>query len=68
MTIQSRAMFKVTLPYDPVWPAVPWAQEHCISYISNRHHINHHNQCEPSKIDYFFGDHRDATIFALRWA
>jgi len=58
----------VTLPYDPTWPALQWAKENCPSYISNDLHMDGYNLYDNSKIDYFFEDGKDATLFALRWA
>ena len=57
---------KVSLPYDPVWSALEWAKKYCPSYITNDVHKN----TEPGyavRIDYFFGDGKDAVLFSLRW-
>jgi hypothetical protein len=54
----------VTLPYDPDWKALEWAKEHCSSYITNDLHQDGYND----KIDYHFGDEKDAVMFALRWS
>lgn len=59
---------KVTLPYDPVWPALDWAKEHCPSYITNSVHMDEFNDYDTDKIDYFFSDKKDAMMFMLRWA
>ena len=60
-------MTRVTLLYDPVWRALDWAKKHCASYITNDAHQSGYNIYDNSKIDYFFGDDYDATIFALKW-
>jgi len=57
----------VTLPYDPVWRALDWAKKHCNSYITNDVHQTENKTYDTDKIDYFFGDQRDATMFALKW-
>lgn len=62
----------VTIPYDPVWTALDWAKEHCPSYITNDVHVSGYKggyeTYDNTKIDYFFGDERDAAFFALRWS
>jgi hypothetical protein len=63
---------KVTLPYDPEWLALHWAQEHCDSYITN---VAKPTGLNPAPggwiadvcIVYYFGHERDATMFALKW-
>ena len=63
----------VTLPYDPAWAPLTWAKEHCPSYITNK--ASNTTRLKPvaggwvndSSIVYYFGNERDATIFALRW-
>ena len=56
----------VTLPYDPLWRPLDWAKEHCPSYTTNDIH-KYGNSYDNNRIDYFFGDSRDALIFALKW-
>jgi len=64
---------KVTLPYDPEWRALAWAQEHCDSYITNVAAPTGALNPAPSgwirdfRIVYYFGHERDATMFALKW-
>lgn len=58
----------VTLKYDPVWPALDWAKQHCRSYITNRVHRDGNKTFDNTRIDYFFVDENDALMFALRWA
>jgi len=65
---------KVTIPYDPDWPALQWAKENCPSYITNNT-STHPNLQKVSggwvnvpHIDYYFGDEQDAVAFTLRWA
>ena len=60
-------MICITLPYDPDWPALAWAKEHCPSYITNNFHTAKYNGNLTGKIDYFFSDEQDAVFFALRW-
>lgn len=57
----------VTLEYDPVWPALDWVKDHCNSYITNDVHQDGYDTYDLNKIDYFFGDEKDATLFRLRW-
>jgi hypothetical protein len=45
-----------------------WAKENCPSYITNDVHMSGYNAFDPTKIDYFFEDNKDALIFALRWS
>jgi hypothetical protein len=56
----------VTLPYDPLWKPLEWAMKHCPSYITNDMHRDGDNSCD--KIDYFFGNEKDALIFLLKWS
>ena len=58
---------KITLPYDPIWRPLEWAEENCPSYITNTLHENDQRDCEYLRIDYFFSDEKDATLFALKW-
>lgn len=60
-------VIKVTLPYDPIWRPLEWAKENCPSYITNALHENDQRDWEYLRIDYFFSDEKDATLFALRW-
>jgi hypothetical protein len=57
----------VTLPYDPVWEAMTWAKENCPSYITNDMHQDGYNTYDNTKIDFFFGDEKEALMFMLRW-
>jgi hypothetical protein len=58
----------VTLPYDQSdIQAFVWAQENCPSYITNYVHQCGYNSYDVNRIDYFFGDDRDALIFTLKW-
>ena len=56
---------KVTLPYDTQWLALKWAKVNCPSYITNQ---GENIGLDVYVIHYFFGQQRDATAFALRWA
>jgi hypothetical protein len=56
----------VTLPYDPVWTALPWAKKNCSSYITNDVHKNT-GEKQIVQIDYFFGEEKDAVLFSLKW-
>jgi hypothetical protein len=63
----------VVIPYDPTWRALEWAKEHCPSYITNdrtpgppRYYTTH--SIDDIKIRFYFGNKRDATAFALKWA
>lgn len=58
----------VVLPYDPTWRALEWAKVHCRSYITNYHGYDPARPAKPNKIEYFFGDEQDATLFRLRWS
>ena len=57
----------VTLPYDPVWKPLEWAKKYCPSYITNDIH-KYDNSYDNKKIDYFFGNKKDALMFLLRWS
>lgn len=70
----------VTLPHDPLWLPLYWAKANCPSYITNTAHEDKQHTVSTlktgtvmetwfttTKIDYHFGDSRDATLFALRW-
>jgi hypothetical protein len=61
-------VIRITLPYDPVWKPLPWAKKYCSSYITNDVHCDGYNTYDNSRIDYFFGNEEEATMFALRWA
>ena len=63
----------VILPYDPTWRALEWAKANCKSYITNqgvdvKSLADLSNGYTIGKIEYFFGDERDATLFRLRFA
>jgi hypothetical protein len=58
----------VTLPYSPFWEPLTWAKENCPSYITNDLHQDGYNTYDHTKIDYFFGNEKDAVWFSLRWA
>ena len=57
----------VTLPYDPAWQALAWAKKYCPSYITNDVHQDGYNTYDTSKIDYFFGNDKEAMVFLLKW-
>jgi len=63
----------VVIPYDPTWRALEWAKEHCTSYITNDRESERprpypdHN-IDDIRIRFYFGNERDATSFALKWA
>jgi len=57
----------VTLPYDPVWKPLEWAKRYCPSYITNDIH-KYDNSYDAKRIDYFFGNEKDAMWFVLRWS
>jgi hypothetical protein len=58
----------VTLPYDPLWKPLEWAMKYCPSYITNDVHCDGYNTYDNTKIDYFFGNEKDAMWFVLRWS
>lgn len=59
----------VTLPYDPIWQPLDWAKKNCPSYITNRAPERGHNDTYNNyKINYYFGDEKEALMFALRWS
>ena len=58
----------VTLPYDPWWEPLEWAKTNCPSYITNNVHQDGYYTYDRAKIDYYFGDEKDATFFALKWS
>ena len=61
----------VILPYDPTWQAVEWAKKHCNSYITNELVPNNKEPKwlkKDNRIRYYFGDEKDAVMFALRWS
>jgi hypothetical protein len=59
----------VTLPYDPLWKPVEWAKKHCPSYITNTMSDKFTGLVgDRTPVNYYFGDHKDATLFALRWS
>jgi hypothetical protein len=57
----------VTLPYDPNWSALQWAKRNCPSYITNDVHMDGYNTYDHTKIDYFFGNKKDAVLFTLKY-
>jgi hypothetical protein len=57
----------VTLPYSPFRERLDWAKENCSSYIKTDLHQDGYNTYDHRKIDYFFGDEKDALMFTLRW-
>lgn len=58
----------VTIPYDPLWTPLEWVKTHCPSYVTNDLHCDGYNTYDPTQVDYFFSNERDAMWFALRWA
>ena len=59
----------VTLPYNPTWTELAWAKKHCPSYITNQGHKNNDPfDANDFKINYYFGNKKDALMFRLRWA
>lgn len=66
-------MKTVILDYDPTWAALGWAKANCKSYITNdladvNTPSDLSNGYTIGKIEYFFGDERDATLFRLMWS
>ena len=57
-----------TIPYDPLWTPLEWAKVYCPSYISNDLHQTGYYTYDRDKIDYFFGNDKDAMWFLLRWS
>ena len=59
----------VILPYDQHWEALKWAKANCRSYITNQS-IAYRDPMKwgNTRIEYFFSDERDATMFRLRWS
>lgn len=59
----------VTIPHDPVWRALTWTKENCPSYITNQGRPHTGSTLDNRKyvIDYYFGEERDAVLFALKW-
>jgi hypothetical protein len=59
----------VTLPYDPLWKPLEWAKKHCPSYITNTMSDKLTELVSDRiQINYYFGDTKEATMFALRWS
>lgn len=58
----------VVLPYDPTWKALEWAKANCKSYITNDGVIDQFPNNRFTRIEYFFANEKDATMFRLRWA
>jgi hypothetical protein len=66
-------MIKVTLPYDPLWTALDWANEYCPSYITHASGLANLKSVPGGRVDdasivYYFNDERDAVFFSLRWS
>ena len=57
----------VVLPYDPTWKALEWAKSNCKSYITNDGVIDQFPNNGFTRIEYFFANEKDATMFRLRW-
>jgi hypothetical protein len=62
--------YTVTLPYDSTETAIDWARENCPSYITNGlDYVGPGGGLVAElRIKYYFGEEKDATIFALRWS
>jgi hypothetical protein len=58
----------VTIPFVPFREPLDWAKENCPSYITNDVHCDGYNTYDIGKVDYFFGNEKDAVWFLLRWA
>ncbi len=62
----------ITLPRDPTWKPLDWAKKNCPSYITNDLHRFEYQDGQVAydihKIDYYFANEKDATLFALRWS
>lgn len=62
----------VTLPWSPAWEALEWAKKHCPSYITNDVHTYINTDGvelgDVDRIDYYFGDEKEALMFRLRWS
>jgi hypothetical protein len=54
----------ITIPYRPFWEPLAWVKENCSSYITNDLHQDEYD----TYVHYFFGDEKDALMFALRWS
>lgn len=57
----------VTLPYDPLWAPVEWAQKNCPSYICNTVYANFKPAEPTAVVNYYFDSEEDATLFTLKW-
>jgi hypothetical protein len=60
-------MMKVTIPYDPDWPALQWAKENCPSYITNTAEVVGPVGDSKYVVHYYFSNERDVVVFSLRW-
>lgn len=63
-------MTQVSLEYTKSHEALDWAKENCPNYITN--HVDpisfaDHNILGTIWVRFYFGDDKDATLFALRW-
>jgi len=58
---------KVTIPYDPDWPALKWAKEYCPSYITNTASPVGFGDKLQYVVHYYFSNERDVVAFSLRW-
>jgi hypothetical protein len=61
--------YTVTLSCDPVEPRNNWAKENCPSYITNvLDYVGPGGGLVAElSIKYYFGEEKDAVLFALRW-
>jgi hypothetical protein len=61
--------YTITLPYDPVETVEDWAIKNCPSYITNvLDYVGPKGELAELSIKYYFGEEKDAVLFALRWA
>lgn len=56
---------KVTLPYDPEWPALKWAKENCPSYYTNT--ATQVDSVYGYNVHYYFTEEKDVVAFTLKW-
>ena len=61
--------YTVILSYDPIWRALEWAKQNCPSYITNQSRSKSGSTFHNRQYDivYYFGEERDAVLFALKW-
>ena len=59
----------VILDYDPKWKPMEWAKKHCPSYIANDTTPIHEDFSDTYRyrVNYYFGNEKDALMFRLRW-